>query len=593
MADPVNDDSVSSNAFSKERTPASVADWKALCSLAKTYADKTVKAQECSSRYSVRESSYSSSVKLIHQYIPLFPSAEIQVKLYLDCLSDTDMNEVSISKSRAPAHHALVFLRLCMLPQWNSSDSSPNGPSSPLFLAQIAATQCDLHVTLVKLLCCPNADTRCRSQASKVLCNLVTTNWITSQTLIGVLSTSSCSLFDIISITAIAPPSHQNRKILAQVVATIHNSVAALEKTKESMTLAVDFCEKIAKNRLLISKLLSNLLPTHASEERHCTLIESNSRRKSTRQDEDTQRHAITATTTNEDDSAAEWILRLLMGKLVIQYDLLPLIYKSLGNRGDDEPMTTTSDQMSFLNSLLCYWQDCYEEAVCYYTYFRSWRASLTFLDNQSMKLGRSILSKIDGDGDTASTACIGMLQILAAALVETKETRDNSDTMSASIRFFICHETSLVSDICIELASIIDQVTMANQGKRMREMRMSNYHQKIINVHIQFLANVSYRCKDIQDLLRQVMVAPERTGLHIIMSCTSVSHACFGIREWAVVAMRNLLEDNFENQQLLEMLAPQEAINSDALASLGFGIDLDGRGHVQVVPPRPNNINE
>lgn len=88
-------------------------------------------------------------------------------------------------------------------------------------------------------------------------------------------------------------------------------------------------------------------------------------------------------------------------------------------------------------------------------------------------------------------------------------------------------------------------------------------------------------------------MVGPERTGLHIIMSCTSVSHACFGLREWAVVAMRNLLEDNFENQQLLEMLAPQEAINSDALASLGFGIDLDSRGHVQVVSPRPNNINE
>lgn len=461
MAHPVNDNSVSSNAFSKERTPSSVADWKALCSLAKTYADRAVKTQECSSRYSGRESSHGRGFKLIHQYIPLFPFAETQVKLYLDCLSAIGMNNVSISESRATAHHALVFLRLCMLPQWNSPDSSPNGTSSPLFLAQIAATQCDLHVTLVKLLCCPNADTRCRSQASKVLCNLVTTNWITSQKLIGVLSTTSCSLFDIVSITTITPSPHPNRKILAQVVATIHNSVAALEKTKESMALAVDFCEKIAKNRLLILKLLSNILPTHAEEERHCTPIESNSRRKNIRQDEDTQRHAITAPTTSEDDSATEWILRLLMGKLVIQYDLLPLIYKSSGKGCDDESMTTTSDQISFLNSLLYYWQDCYEEAMCYYAYFRSWRASLTFLDHQTIKLGRSILSKIDGEDDTASTACIRMLQILASALVETKETRDNTDTVSAAMRFFICHETYLVSDICVELASIIDQVTM------------------------------------------------------------------------------------------------------------------------------------
>jgi hypothetical protein len=161
----------------------------------------------------------------------------------------------------------------------------------------------------------------------------------------------------------------------------------------------------------------------------------------------------------------------------------------------------------------------------------------------------------------------------------------------SALITTWLAQETTLLQDICVDLATIVDNVSIAHSGKRSRERILSNHHQNLMKLYLQIVTNLSFHCKAIQDLFRQPLVTSEsRTGLHVVLSCTSLSFACVGLREWAIVALRNLLEGNAENQHTLESLSPQEAVPSDELTRLGFSIDLDSKGVVQVVPPQSNN---
>lgn len=185
------------------------------------------------------------------------------------------------------------------------------------------------------------------------------------------------------------------------------------------------------------------------------------------------------------------------------------------------------------------------------------------------------------------------MLQILAAVMVfipNSTNNENNTDSAMIMMKTFLGQETTLLQDVCIDLSTIVDKVSIANRGKRTREMVMSDYDQNLVKLYLQIVANVSFRCKAVQDMLRHPLIRSEpRTRLHVIMSCTSLSYACVGLREWAIVALRNLLEGNVENQRALESLSPQEAVNSDELTRLGFGIDLDAKGDVRVVPPKTN----
>ena len=73
------------------------------------------------------------------------------------------------------------------------------------------------------------------------------------------------------------------------------------------------------------------------------------------------------------------------------------------------------------------------------------------------------------------------------------------------------------------------------------------------------------------------------RNAIHVILSCTSLSFACFGLREWSIVALRNILEDNHENKEIVEKLRAQEAINTPDLHQMGLSVNVDQHGNVNV----------
>jgi hypothetical protein len=160
--------------------------------------------------------------------------------------------------------------------------------------------------------------------------------------------------------------------------------------------------------------------------------------------------------------------------------------------------------------------------------------------------------------------------------------------------RLALGRDTALVPTVALDLDIVVDSLSASNQGRNARELVISSQEQRQITGLVQLIGNVCYRCRPNQDLVRTTRVpglsggchsCMDRTALHVLLSCTSLSYGCFTLREWAIVALRNVLEGNEANQALVQQLEAQEPMQSAELSSMGVRVDMDSDGKVRVVP--------
>jgi Spinocerebellar ataxia type 10 protein domain len=166
---------------------------------------------------------------------------------------------------------------------------------------------------------------------------------------------------------------------------------------------------------------------------------------------------------------------------------------------------------------------------------------------------------------------------------------------------------TTLLQTILLDLGEIVDSLLARNQATTtttstsVRDFVMLKSEQRIITILVRVIANLCFQCRPHQNLMRTTLVpctstlrttaavastpvtaasttATEtpRTGLHVLLSCTSFAHACFTLREWSIVAIRNALHENRDNQAVVADLEAQQPVQSVSLESMGIQIDLD-----------------
>ena len=69
-----------------------------------------------------------------------------------------------------------------------------------------------------------------------------------------------------------------------------------------------------------------------------------------------------------------------------------------------------------------------------------------------------------------------------------------------------------------------------------------------------------------------------------MILSATSLAPACFTVREWCIVAIRNAVDNNAANAETVRRLEANQALDdTPELRRMGVKIDMDARGKVQV----------
>ncbi|KAL3632250.1 hypothetical protein CASFOL_025234 [Castilleja foliolosa] len=85
-------------------------------------------------------------------------------------------------------------------------------------------------------------------------------------------------------------------------------------------------------------------------------------------------------------------------------------------------------------------------------------------------------------------------------------------------------------------------------------------------------LGNCSYRKKRVQDEIR------ERNGILVLLQQCVIDEDNPFLREWGVWSMRNILEGNMENQQLVADLELQNSVNSPEIAGMGLRVEINPR---------------
>eukprot|EP00521_Asterionellopsis_glacialis_P017288 CAMPEP_0195301784 /NCGR_PEP_ID=MMETSP0707-20130614/29942_1 /TAXON_ID=33640 /ORGANISM="Asterionellopsis glacialis, Strain CCMP134" /LENGTH=516 /DNA_ID=CAMNT_0040364841 /DNA_START=1 /DNA_END=1551 /DNA_ORIENTATION=+ len=433
-----------------------------------------------------------------------------------------------------------------------------------------------------------------------------------------------------------------NREALEATVAALYNCLLSLrmvapsekdqlhsiseeEKEEEvsancngtNINHARSFALDISTDRILMSTLLRQMLSVNSIQMHMKT--EQNNRSK-TSDDE------------SPADGATEWIV-LLIEKLC-RFGTLSHMYKSVGsnNRNTSDSCGTTPEQVVLLHCVGSFLEDAThprntsagkddhplgdhvgKNAVVSSHVFLAQQAdrlrtSLSTADNEtcpSHNTGRINDQEESPERICGTSAYASILEILASSLGFGDQEAVTESRLALGRK-----DTSLLVDVAHDLGTIVDVLSAQNHGLKARELQITEDEQRRITVLVRLCGNLCYQCRTNQDLMRTTLVPlahdddeqqqqrerntsvlhnhasrTERTALHVLLSCTSFSYGCFTLREWAIVALRNVLENNEENQKLVEQLEAQQPVNTPELQKMGVKVDITKKGEVRVLP--------
>ena len=179
-------------------------------------------------------------------------------------------------------------------------------------------------------------------------------------------------------------------------------------------------------------------------------------------------------------------------------------------------------------------------------------------------------------------------------------------------LRLHLGQETIILQEAIKSLGVMLDDLAGKSVGRKSSDIHMTKDDQRLLVSLVQFVGNFCYKCRHNQDLLRMTIVPKEielidgcdegskensesssdkntnvvmRNGLHVLLSCTTHATACFTLREWGVIAIRHLLEDNSENQAVVEELMAQDTVQSAELQQAGVQVQMTPKGNFSISP--------
>ena len=466
------------------------------------------------------------------------------------------------------------------------------------------------HQVLCQSLSRKKGDSKCRVLAARLLSNLVTCNYETAGVVASDVGLSpSHEMVKSRIRTTLTRFTHEKsdgndcegptwvdmilacaqsgcREGLAATTAALHNCICSIYSKECGPDRS--YAEKVASDDLLISTLLRQILPANS----------------------------VTSLANGDEnshfDSASEWIF-LTIEKLC-RLGLLSEMYSSAGGQSDLNTSKTgcvTAEHIVLLHCAargvegatqptghgqqLFLGEEAGSDAIL---------SSCIFLAEKLSSL-RGVLTNSTAERPTIDYECQDLtksawflfLEMLASLLGVGEQPVINQ------ARRLLGRVTSVIQDVALDLGSVLDFLSAKNHGRKARELSLSEDEQKSIVGLVRLIGNVCFRCRQNQDLIRQTIVPlpadasglnntlHQRTALHVLLSCTSFSYGCFTLREWAVVALRNVLEGNEANQELVDKLEAQAPLQSAELEKMNLRVDMNRQGEVRVVPlNKPTN---
>ena len=469
------------------------------------------------------------------------------------------------------------------------------------------------HKSLVTLLSQRKGDSKCRLFAARLLSNLVTANPATATEISSSFPLCPSKEFVSSSIFQDLAPGEdsmednlvegnwvdmilsaaksENREAMAAITAALHNCIVSL-KSIQSLSEVENppFVRDVATNSMLISILL-----------RHFVSAESVKNSIQTANDISIEDKEI-----DPWDSATDWIY-ILFTKLS-RLGMLPSIYSSIF-----DPTTPEGDSSMIILP---------EQNVLLHCIVKE---TETFVAAQGK--GQDTINPLGGEvgwertvesydylvrlfsvfchatlSDWANNADVSDTALVRSGLISTLDiltvTLGVDSANNTKLRGHLGKSTELLQLSARLLGVLVDELTERSFGIKARELKISEEEQKLVTALVRLQGNMCFNCQHNQDLMRTTLVAPaknpsksentklsdeSRNALHVLLSCTAFATACFTLREWSVIAIRNALENNSSNQQVVASLDAQNPIQSTALDQAGVRVTMDQHGKVSL----------
>ena len=470
----------------------------------------------------------------------------------------------------------------------------------------------DFHKHLAQIIVLGRTDAKCRTMAAQLLCNIGTTNAQSSKRILadiqpsvekGAIMNHNSQLSDkniiierrdawsdMIYYCGVSC----NRDALAAIIASIHNCLCSLDGSSDFKTHATN----ISQDVIFMCNLMRYILPS--------SVIREN----------------VNGTIKDQSDSATDWTL-LLIEKLS-SVGFLRSMFISLGPQTSSSHLRVTPEQIILLHCIA-------SEVDEYSRYLHTKDAkkihplagscakeerkeTFEFLVKKCIVLQSEsdldIENEIDmnlsydGEKQVLKEASSLLLEIITNTLsTEYDPVQSPFDNLRYSDS--VVH---LLRDVILDLGTIVDRMGLENKGVNARELKISDEDQRHVTNAVRFVGNVCFKCTKNQDIVRETIVPVPteshshvqeytqlplknttcryaRNGLHVLLSCTSFAYGCFTLREWSIVAIRNVLDGNEMNQQIVAELEAKQALDTPELQRIGIKVELDKKGKVQVFP--------
>lgn len=279
---------------------------------------------------------------------------------------------------------------------------------------------------------------------------------------------------------------------------------------------------------------------------------------------------------------------------------------------------------------------------VCLYLFLCNLYIQLLPTDSTSRDSDKCGMSLDDDNYDHAlrDQACDILLEIIATTMAA-------NDSSSVNVlRSCIGRETNLISVLLRQLCHTVDRIEYKQQQieqmyvgynsnkqySKSRESNISLCDQRFCTVAIRILGSLCYQNMYNQDLIRLTSMNEPfpttsskspleknrddkdeqvekfvqlqnqesdhthqtRNGIHVMLSTTSLSHSCFTLREWSIIAIRYLLDNNVANQRVVDELEVKQAVQSNALQDMGLQVDMNkNTGKVSIKTIDATNIDK
>ncbi|XP_049817060.1 ataxin-10 isoform X2 [Aethina tumida] len=94
----------------------------------------------------------------------------------------------------------------------------------------------------------------------------------------------------------------------------------------------------------------------------------------------------------------------------------------------------------------------------------------------------------------------------------------------------------------------------------------------------VRLIGNMNWKCKKMQDLTREAEIIP------VILECCNIDARNPFIMQWSIFAIRNICENNVENQKIIGGLSKIGTVSNDVLKKSGITLHADGSNQVNIV---------